>query len=46
MVDYGIIHQSYYPHTPQQNSIGEYKHHHIIEITLTLLIQANVPLKF
>lgn len=46
MSENGVIHQSSCPHTPQQNGIAERKHRHIIETTRTLLINANVPLKF
>jgi len=46
MSENGVIHQSSSPHTPQQNGIVERKHHHIIETTCALLINANVPMKF
>lgn len=46
MSENGVIHQSSYPHTPKQNGIVERKHRHIIETARTLLIHANVPLKF
>lgn len=42
----GIIHQRSCPHTPEQNGIVECKHHHIIEMTLTLLSNSGVPLRF
>jgi hypothetical protein len=35
-----------YPHAHQQNSSTERKHRHIVEIGLTLLAQAFMPLKF
>lgn len=34
------------PHTPQQHGKVERKHQHIIEKALTLLAQAELPLKF
>ena len=42
----GIIHQSSCPHTPQQNGVAERKRRHIVDIARTLLVNANVPLKF
>ena len=42
----GIIHQSSCPHTPQQNGVAERKHRHIVDTARTLLLNANVPLKF
>ena len=34
------------PHTHQQHGKAERKHQHIVEIGLTLLAQAKLPLKF
>jgi hypothetical protein len=34
------------PHTHQQNCLVERKHRHIVEVGLSLLAQASVPLKF
>lgn len=34
--DHGILHQTSYPHTPQQNGISERKHRHAVEIGLAL----------
>ena len=34
------------PHIHQQNGLVERKHHHIVEIGLTLLAQADMPLFF
>jgi hypothetical protein len=42
----GIIHQVSYPHTHQQNGATERKHHHIVEMGLTLLAHASMPLKY
>ena len=33
----GILHQTSYPHTPEQNGVSERKHRHIVETGLTLL---------
>lgn len=45
MTTSGILHQSSYPHTPQQNGVAECKNHHLIETALTLLLPANLPTK-
>jgi hypothetical protein len=42
----GISHHVSYPHTHQQNGVIERKHHHIVEVELSLLAHANMPLKY
>jgi hypothetical protein len=42
----GITHHVSYPHTHQQNDSVERKHHHIIEVGLSLLAHASMPFKF
>ena len=42
----GIAHRVSYPHTHQQNGRAERKHRHIVEVGLSLLAQASMPLKF
>ena len=42
----GILHQSSYPHTPEQNGVLERKHRHIVETGLTLLYQSHLPLNY
>ena len=42
----GISHRVSYPHTHQQNGRAERKHRHIVEVGLSLLAQASMPLKF
>ena len=42
----GICNHLSCPHTLQQNSLIERKHHHIMEIGLTLLAQSGLPQKF
>ena len=42
----GIIHRLSCPHTSKQNDIIERKHRHIVELGLTVLAQASLPLKY
>jgi hypothetical protein len=42
----GIMHQVSCPHVHQQNGSIERKHRHIIEVGLSLLASASMPLKF
>jgi hypothetical protein len=42
----GIAHHVSCPHTHQQNGSTERKHRHIVEVGLTLLAHASMPLKF
>jgi histone deacetylase 1/2 len=42
----GITHHVSCPHTHQQNGSAERKHRHIVEVGLSLLAQACMPLKF
>jgi histone deacetylase 1/2 len=42
----GISHHVSYPHAHQQNGSAERKHRHIVEIGLSLLAHASMPLKF
>lgn len=41
-----IIHQISCAYTPQQNGIAERKHRHIVELSLTVLSHAALPLSF
>jgi len=41
----GILHQTSYPHTSQQNGVPKRKHKHLIETTRTLL-QSHLPHPF
>jgi hypothetical protein len=41
-----INHQVSYPHAYQQNGVVEKKHRHIIEVGLSVLAGASMPLKF
>jgi histone deacetylase 1/2 len=42
----GITHHVSCPHAHQQNGSAEHKHHHIVEVGLSLLAHASMPLKF
>jgi hypothetical protein len=42
----GIHHHVSCPHTHQQNGSAEHKHHHVVEVGLSLLAHATMPLKF
>ncbi|KAJ9707614.1 hypothetical protein PVL29_002586 [Vitis rotundifolia] len=38
MSQHGILHQSFYAHTPQQNGVAEHKNRHLVETARTLLL--------
>jgi hypothetical protein len=42
----GISHHVSCPHTHQQNGFAERKHHHTVEVGLSLLAHSSMPLKF
>uniref|UniRef100_A0A151UG14 Retrovirus-related Pol polyprotein from transposon TNT 1-94 n=1 Tax=Cajanus cajan TaxID=3821 RepID=A0A151UG14_CAJCA len=44
--DVGIQHRLICPHTHHQNGVVERKHRHIVELGLTLLVEADLPMQF
>ena len=46
MSQHGILHQSSYAHTPQQNGVAERKNRHFIETVRTLLLHYHIPFRF
>ena len=39
----GILHQTSCIHTSQQNDVAERKHHHILDVTRTIMVEKQVP---
>ena len=46
MSQHGILHQSSYAHTPQQNRVAERKNRPLVETARTLLLHCHVPFCF
>ena len=43
---HGIIHQTSFPYTPQQNGVAERKNRHLMEVARSMMFQTNVPKRF
>ncbi|CAJ2671926.1 unnamed protein product, partial [Trifolium pratense] len=46
LTELGVVHRLTCPHTHHQNGLVERKHRHLVETGLTLLSQANLPMKY
>lgn len=42
----GIKHKLSYPHTPQHNGVAKRKQRHFVEIGLTMMFHADLPLRY
>lgn len=45
-LQFGILHQTSCPNTPEQNGSAERKHRHLVKTTITLVHQASLPTQF
>ena len=46
LTEHGIQHKLICPHTHHQNGVVECKHRHVVELSITLLSQAKLPIQY
>ena len=46
LLHHGIIHLLSCPGTPEQNSVAERKHRHVVELGLAMMLHVSIPKKF
>ena len=44
--DHGLVHQTSYPDTPQQNGVAERKNRTLLEIARALMFETHIPICF
>ena len=44
--DHGLVHQTSYPDTPQQNGVAERKNRTLLEVARALMFETHIPVRF